>query len=78
MTSPKLRRWRAERLAFSLLLLLAGVSLAVVGMKNPEELLQNIEQVRGFRELDEAERQQLLATGSELSGEWGPHFGPAS
>ena len=54
---------------------LPGVSLAVVGVYNEEELVQNIEWVRRYTPLDAGEQQALLAQGREIARQWGPHYG---
>ena len=54
---------------------LPGVSLAVIGMYNEEELVQNIEWVRRYAPLDAGEQQALLAQGREIARQWGPHYG---
>ena len=55
---------------------LPGVSLAVVGVYNEEELVQNIEWVRRYAPLDAGEQQALLALGRGIARQWGPHYGP--
>ena len=54
---------------------LPGVNLAVVGVYNEEELVQNIEWVRRYTPLDAGEQQTLLALGRNLARQWGPHYG---
>ena len=54
---------------------LPGVSLAVIGMYNEEELVQNIEWVRRYAPLDAGEQQALLAQGRDIARQWGPHYG---
>ena len=54
---------------------LPGVSLAVVGVYNEEELVQNIEWVRRYTPLDAGEQQALLALGRNIARQWGPHYG---
>ena len=63
---------RALRYALSL----PGVNLAVIGVYNGEELLQNIEWVRHYVPLDADEQQALLAQGRDIASQWGPHYGP--
>ena len=55
---------------------LPGVAIAVIGMYNEEELNQNIRWAKGFSPLTEREEKDVRTLGKELSGAWGPHFGP--
>ena len=55
---------------------LPGVNLAVIGVYNEEELVQNIEWVRRYAPLDAGEQQALLALGRSIARQWGPHYGP--
>ncbi|MCY3666344.1 MAG: aldo/keto reductase [Gemmatimonadetes bacterium] len=55
---------------------LPGVSLAVIGVYNEEELVQNIEWMRRYTPLDAGEQQTLLALGRGFARQWGPHYGP--
>ena len=55
---------------------LPGVSLAVIGVYNEEELVQNIEWMRRYTPLDAGEQQTLLALGRNFARQWGPHYGP--
>ena len=57
---------------------LPGVSLAVIGVYNEEELVQNIEWVRRYAPLDAGEQQALLALGRGIARQWGPHYGPVA
>ena len=52
-----------------------GLSLAVIGVYNEEELVQNIEWVRRYTPLDAGEQQVLLAQGRDMARQWGPHYG---
>ena len=54
---------------------LPGVSLAVIGVYNEEELVQNYEWVRRYAPLDAGEQQALLAQGRDMARQWGPHYG---
>ena len=54
---------------------LPGVNLAVIGMYNEEELVQNIEWVRRYAPLDAGEQQALLSLGQDIARQWGPHYG---
>lgn len=55
---------------------LPGVSLAVLGVYNEAELLQNIEWARRYTPLAPADETALLAEGQKLAEQWGPHYGP--
>lgn len=55
---------------------LPGVQIAVIGVYNEEELVQNIEWVRRYAPLDAGQQQALLAEGRALARQWGPHYGP--
>jgi len=57
---------------------LEGVSVAVVGPYTLEQALHNIELVRAYRPLAEADRAELLAYGQELAAELGPRYGPVA
>ena len=54
---------------------LAGVSLAVLGIYNEAELIQNIEWARRYAPLTETEETELLSLGRGLAAKWGPHYG---
>lgn len=54
---------------------LPGVHLAVVGVFNEEELVQNVEWVRRYAPLDAGQQEGLLAQGRNLARQWGPHYG---
>jgi uncharacterized protein len=54
---------------------LPGVSTAVLGVYNEEELLKNIEWVRRYQSLTNEEEAALLQRGQTIADEWGPHFG---
>ncbi|HIG54006.1 MAG TPA: hypothetical protein EYQ18_08505 [Candidatus Handelsmanbacteria bacterium] len=54
---------------------LPAVSLAVLGVYDEAELLQNIEWVQRYAPLAENEEADLLAQGQTLAEQWGPHYG---
>ncbi len=62
-------------LAFRYALSIPDLSLAVIGMKDREELLENLERARAFKPLTEAERRDLEVKGKAMAAEWGPHRG---
>ncbi len=55
---------------------LPGVHLAVIGLYNRDELIQNIEWARHYEPLNAAEEKTLLDQGRDLAEKWGPHYGP--
>ncbi len=65
-------------LAFRYALGLPGLSLAIVGMKDRDELRQNLERARRYKPLSEDESRSLEAAGRSIAAEWGPHFGPVT
>ena len=54
---------------------LQGVSLAVVGVYNPEELRQNIAWAKSFQPMTAEEIRDMEALGKQISATWGEHFG---
>jgi uncharacterized protein len=56
---------------------LEGCACAVIGIVSADELHENVERARAFMPLDDAERAELLKTGSDLAVEWGEHLGVA-
>jgi len=57
---------------------LKGVSTAVIGLKNKEEILQAVDAVKRYKPLSEEEMKNLEQIGKDLSGQWGAHFGPVA
>lgn len=55
-----------------------GVATANIGVHNVEQLRQNVELVRQYTPLSEAERAELTELGKKLADRWGPHFGPVA
>jgi len=55
---------------------LPGVHLAVLGLYNRDELIQNIEWARHYEPLNAAEEKTLVDQGRDLAEKWGPHYGP--
>ena len=54
---------------------LDGVSLAVLGIYNERELIQNVEWVQRYKPLSTTEKDELLNQGLNLAEQWGPHYG---
>lgn len=57
---------------------LPGVAVAIVGMRTPEEVQQNLATARNFTPLDAAEMNRLLLRGKEMASVWGPLRGPVA
>lgn len=57
---------------------LPGVTTLNLGVRNKEQLRQNLAMVRAFQPLPPEEEKKLLAVGKELAEKWGPHFGPVT
>lgn len=55
-----------------------GVSTCVIGMKTLGELRLAIEAVRNHQPLQGQRREDVLALGVKMAGEWKAHLGPAS
>ncbi|MBX7246794.1 MAG: aldo/keto reductase [Candidatus Sumerlaeaceae bacterium] len=64
--------------SFRYALSLPGVSCAVIGMKNAEELKQNVEWAKSFSPLSREEVAALRTQGKTLAAKWGPHYGPVA
>ena len=54
---------------------LDGVSLAVAGVYNREELRQNVAWAKSYQPMTPAEIQEIEALGKQMAGTWGEHFG---
>ncbi len=65
-----------HELALRYALGLEGVAIAVIGMYTETELLKNIELVRRYQPLSEAQHEEAITAGRSLSKAWGTHFGP--
>jgi predicted aldo/keto reductase-like oxidoreductase len=65
-------------LAVRYALSLPGVATLNLGVRNKEQLRQNLAMVRAFQPLQPEEEKKLLAVGKELAEKWGPHFGPVT
>ena len=57
---------------------LPGVSIAVIGVYNEEELVQNVAWARNPIPLAAAEEALLKKLGPEIAAEWGEHYGPVA
>ena len=55
---------------------LDGVAIAVIGMYKETELMQNIEWVRRYQPLSQAQLDESVSAGHILSDMWSTHFGP--
>ncbi len=55
----------------------AGVSVAIIGLRTPEELRPALAAARAFKPLDRAEMAAVTERGKRLAAEWGPVRGPA-
>jgi predicted aldo/keto reductase-like oxidoreductase len=51
---------------------LPQLSVAIVGMRNLDELRQGLAAARGFQPLPPAELSKLMRRGKEMAAEWGP------
>jgi hypothetical protein len=65
-------------LAVRYALSLPGVASANLGVNTAEQLLQDVEIVRRFTPLSDAEMAAALEAGRPLAREWGAHYGPAT
>ncbi|MFZ5833119.1 MAG: aldo/keto reductase [Planctomycetota bacterium] len=63
-------------LAIRYALSLPGVATANIGVHTIDQLKSNLEVVRRFTPLNEAEQANCAMLGRKLSADWGPHFGP--
>ncbi|OHB77097.1 MAG: hypothetical protein A2W31_09695, partial [Planctomycetes bacterium RBG_16_64_10] len=57
---------------------LPGVATLVIGPHTVEQLRQNVQMVRNYQPLSEAEQTELAGLGKRLAAEWGPHYGPVA
>ncbi|HOM15733.1 MAG TPA: hypothetical protein PLQ00_00285, partial [Thermoguttaceae bacterium] len=65
-------------LAVRYALSLPGVTTLNLGVRNKEQLRENLAMVRAFQPLTPEEEKKLLTVGKELAEKWGPHFGPVT
>jgi len=55
-----------------------GVSVAIIGLRTPEQLRQALAAARVFKPLDRAEMAAVTDRGKKLAAEWGPLRGPVT
>jgi aryl-alcohol dehydrogenase-like predicted oxidoreductase len=55
-----------------------GVSVAIIGVRTPEELRAALQQARSYKPLDTQEMTSLMNRGKQLAAEWGPLRGPVA
>lgn len=55
-----------------------GVSLAIIGVRTPEELRAALQQARTYKPLDPQEMTSLMNRGKQIAGHWGPLRGPVA
>lgn len=55
-----------------------GVSVAIIGIRTPEELRQALDAARSYRPLDRTEISAITDRGKRLASEWGPLRGPVA
>ena len=53
-----------------------GVATLNLGVHNREQLRQNVQMVKRYQPLSDADQERLRALGKQLAQQWGPHFGP--
>jgi aryl-alcohol dehydrogenase-like predicted oxidoreductase len=53
-----------------------GLSVAIIGMRTPEELHQALAAVRAYKPLQPQEMSAITAKGKQLASQWGPLRGP--
>ena len=76
-TKPMVGVDRVE-LAVRYALSLPGVASVNLGVHTVEQLRQNVEIVKGFRELSAEEWETVGRLGRQMAAEWGEHFGPVA
>ena len=54
----------------------SGLSVAIVGMRTPEELRQALAAARAYRPFEPAEMTEVTGRGKALAAQWGPLRGP--
>jgi hypothetical protein len=57
---------------------LPGVATLVIGPHKVEQLRKNVQWVKDYRPLSSDEQERLTRFGRQLSGQWGPHYGPVA
>jgi uncharacterized protein len=56
----------------------SGVSVAIIGLRTPEELRQALAAARSFKPFDQAEMASVTGRGKLLAAQWGPLRGPVA
>jgi aryl-alcohol dehydrogenase-like predicted oxidoreductase len=56
----------------------SGVSVAIIGLRTPEELRQALAAARSFKPFDQAEMAAVTDRGKLLAAQWGPLRGPVA
>lgn len=56
----------------------SGVSVAIIGLRTPEELRQALAAARSFKPFDQAEMATVTDRGKLLAAQWGPLRGPVA
>ena len=55
-----------------------GVSVAIIGVRTPEELRMALQQARSYKPLDTQEMTSLTERGKQIAAQWGPLRGPVA
>lgn len=55
-----------------------GVATVNLGVHNREQLRQNVQMVKRYQPLADADQERLRTLGKQLAQQWGPHFGPVA
>jgi uncharacterized protein len=55
-----------------------GVATLNIGVHNAAQVKKNVETIKRYLPLNEAETAQCQALGKQLAKQWGPHFGPVA
>jgi len=55
-----------------------GVSVAIIGVRTPEELRIALQQARSYKPLDTQEMTSLTERGKQIAAQWGPLRGPVA
>lgn len=75
---PALMPKEYYQLAIRYALSVNGISSAVIGLKNEDEILQAVSTVKQYKPISKEEMSYIDRIGKELSAQWGEHFGPIS
>ena len=55
-----------------------GVATVNLGVHNREQLRQNVQMVKRYQPLADADQERLRTLGKQLAQQWGAHFGPVA